>query len=189
MLGARLAFRRSMRPPADAVRARPRRSRGAGRSAMYALLDYQDKAAAVVDKVIAGLWAPQEPVGAAGSGTRRHRPTRAAESSEQASGARGAATSSSASARRSRVRDERTPTVTCARKPADALQKLALVADRHWARSAIASRRSPTRSCGTRWVRACWNARESPELPRACWRSLAANDPVDYVAQRSGGPR
>jgi len=36
-------------------------------------------------------------------------------------------------------------------------------------------------------VRACWNARESPELPRAVLASLAANDPVDYVRNEAAG--
>ena len=35
-------------------------------------------------------------------------------------------------------------------------------------------------------VRACWNARESPQLPHAVLASLAASDPVDYVRNEAG---
>jgi hypothetical protein len=30
-------------------------------------------------------------------------------------------------------------------------------------------------------VRACWTARESPQLPRAALATIAEGDPLDYV--------
>jgi hypothetical protein len=101
------------------------------RNALSALVDYHEKAAPVVDRMIPGLWPPQEP-------------------------------------------DIR-------KDAADALQQLSL-----WAGPALGSigdRIAQESDPGVRHalVRACWNARESPELPRAVLASLAANDPVDYV--------
>ena len=67
------------------------------------------------------------------------------------------------------------------KEAADALQQLSL-----WAGPALGSigdriAQEPDPVVRHALVRACWNARESPELPRAALASLAANDPVDYV--------
>ena len=158
------------------------------RSAMYALVDYQDKAAAVVDKVIAGLWPPQEPdwrkAAAAALGGIGDAP---AESSEQAK----------RSAWRSDVEQRIAPALArvatsdpdrdVRKEAADALQKLSL-----WAGPALGSigdriAQEPDPVVRHALVRACWNARESPELPRAVLASLAANDPVDYVRNEAAG--
>jgi hypothetical protein len=72
------------------------------------------------------------------------------------------------------------------KEAADALQKLRL-----WAGPALGAigeriAQEPDPVVRHALVRACWNARESPQLPRAVLASLAANDPVDYVRNEAG---
>ena len=152
------------------------------RSAMFALVDYQDKAAPVVDKVIAGLWPPQEPdwrkAAAAALGGIGDAPAESREQAKQSAWRSDVEARIAPALARAATTD---PDRDVRKEAADALQKLSL-----WAGPALGSigeriAQEPDPGVRHALVRACWNARESPQLPRAVLASLAANDPVDYV--------
>ena len=158
------------------------------RGAMFALVDYQDQAAPVVDKVIAGLWPPQEPdwrkaAAAALGGIGRSPGEASAEAKRSAWRSDVEARIAPALARAATSDPDR----DVRKEAADALQKLSL-----WAGPALGSigdriAQEPDPVVRHALVRACWNARESPQLPRAALASLAANDPVDYVRNQAAG--
>ena len=152
------------------------------RSAMFALVDYQDKAAPVVDKVIAGLWPPQEPdwrkAAVAALGGIGDAPAESREQAKQSAWRSDVEARIGPALARAATSD---PDRDVRKEAADALQKLSL-----WAGPALGSigdriAQEPDPGVRHALVRACWNARESPQLPRAVLASLAANDPVDYV--------
>jgi HEAT repeat protein len=157
------------------------------RGAMFALVDYQELAAPVVDKVIAGLWPPQEPdwrkaAAAALGGIGRSPGEASAEAKRSVWRSDVEARIAPALARAATSDPER----DVRKEAADALQKLGL-----WAGPALGTigarvAQEPDPVVRHALVRACWNARESPELPRAALVSLAANDPVDYVRNEAG---
>jgi HEAT repeat protein len=157
------------------------------RGAMFALVDYQDQAAPVVDKVIVGLWPPQEPdwrkaAAAALGGIGRSPGEASAEAKPSAWRSDVEARIAPALARAATSDPDR----DVRKEAADALQKLGL-----WAGPALGAigeriAQEPDPVVRHALVRACWNARESPQLPRAVLASLAANDPVDYVRNVAG---
>jgi hypothetical protein len=152
------------------------------RWALHALVDYHDKAAPVVDRMIAMLWPPQEAdvrkaAAKALGGVGEAPPT----TDEQAK----------PGAWRSDVEKRIGPALARAattdpdrevrKESAGALQELAL-----WAGPALGAigeriAQEPDPDVRHALVRACWRARESPELPRAVLRSLAESDPDPYV--------
>jgi HEAT repeat protein len=152
------------------------------RSALYALVDYEDKAAPVVDAMVALLWPPQEPdvrkAAASALGGVGRSPGDASVEAKR-------------SAWRSDVEQRIGPALARAattdpdrdvrKDAADALQKLRLWAGP--ALGAIGERIAQEPDPGVRHalVRACWNARASPELPRAVLATLAGSDPDPYV--------
>jgi HEAT repeat protein len=152
------------------------------RSALYALADYKERAAPVVDRMIAFLAPQNEPdvrktaafaLGSLGASpslaTEQARPSAWRSDVEKRIGPALATTATT------------DPVVEVRKDAADALQKLAL-----WggpALGAIGERiaREPDPGVRHALVRACWTARESPQLPRTALASLAQGDPVDYV--------
>jgi len=152
------------------------------RGAMYALVDYHDQAAPVLDKVVEGLWPPHEPdfrkAAASALGGIGRAPAEAGEQAKPGAWRADVEKRIGPSLARAATSD---PDRDVRKEAADALQKLAL-----WAGPAlgsigdrIAQEADPVVRHAL--VRACWNARESPQLPRVALALLAANDPVDYV--------
>ncbi|MDH5287686.1 MAG: HEAT repeat domain-containing protein [Betaproteobacteria bacterium] len=151
-------------------------------SALYALSEYHERAAPVVDRMIALLATNHEP------DLRKA----AASALGYTGAAPGLATDQAkTSAWRSDVEKRIGPAlantattdpVTEVRKEAaGSLQKLAL-----WAGPALGAigeriAREPDPVVRHALVRACWNARESPQLPKAVLASLAEGDPEQYV--------
>jgi hypothetical protein len=152
------------------------------RAALSALVDYHARAAPVVDRMIAALGDSNEP------DLRK--------SAARALGATGAAPALATeqamhSAWRSDVEARIGPALARAatsdpdrdvrKEAADALQRLAL-----WggpALGAVGDRIATEPDAVVRHalVRACWTARESPQLPRAALAAIAEGDPLDYV--------
>jgi hypothetical protein len=152
------------------------------RNALSALVDYHEKAAPVVDRMIPGLWPPQEPdirkATARALGGVGEAPALADEQAKRSAWRSDVEKRIGPALARAATTD---PDRDVRKDAADALQQLSL-----WAGPALGSigdRIAQESDPGVRHalVRACWNARESPELPRAVLASLAANDPVDYV--------
>jgi hypothetical protein len=152
------------------------------RRAMGALVDYHERAAPAVDKMLGQLGAQQ--------------PKDVREGAAAALAALGAAPAlATAQAQpspwRSDVEARIAPALAHAattdperdvrKAAADGLQRLSL-----WAGPALGAigdriAREPDPAVRHALVRACWTARESPQLPRAALAALAEGDPVDYV--------
>jgi len=152
------------------------------RNALAALVDYHDKAAPVVDRMIPGLYPPQEPeirkATAAALGGVGEAPALADEQATRSAWRSDVEKRIGPALARAATTD---PDRDVRKEAADALQQLSL-----WAGPALGSigdriAQEPDPGVRHALVRACWTARESPELPRAVLASLAANDPVDYV--------
>ena len=152
------------------------------RSALYALMDYKERAAPVVERMIAVLASPSEPevrkTAATALGGVGESPSLADDQARQGAWRGdverriGPALANAAT----------TDAATEVRKEAaESLQKLKLWAGP--ALGAIAERIPRESDWGVRHalVRACWTARESPQLPKAMLAALAENDPNEYV--------
>jgi hypothetical protein len=152
------------------------------RNALSALVDYQDKAAPVVDRVIAMLWPPQEPeirkAAAKALGGIGEAPALADEQAKRSAWRSDVEKRIGPALARAATTD---PDREVRKEAADALQQLSL-----WggpALGAIGERIAQEPDPGVRHalVRACWTARASPELPRAVLAALAGSDPDQYV--------
>jgi hypothetical protein len=152
------------------------------RGAMYALVDYHDRAAPLVDKVIEGLWPPNEAdfrkAAAAALGGIGAAPAEAVEQARPGAWRADVEKRIGPALARAATTD---PERDVRKEAADALQKLKLWAGP--ALGAIGGRIGQEPDPGVRHalVRACWNARESPELPRDVLAALAESDPESYV--------
>jgi len=158
------------------------------RNTLSALVDYHDKAAPVVDRMIVGLYPPQEPdirkAAAKALGGVGEAPALADEQAKRSAWRSDVEKRIGPALARAATTD---PDRDVRKEAADALQQLSL-----WAGPALGSigdriAQEPDPVVRHALVRACWNARESPELPRAALASLAANDPVDYVRNEAAG--
>jgi len=152
------------------------------RGALSALVDYREQAAPVVDRMIRELYPPQEQeirkATAAALGGVGRAPAQASEQARHSAWRSDVETRIGPALARAATAD---PDRDVRKEAADALQKLAL-----WAGPALGSigdriAREPDPGVRHALARACWSARESPDLPRAALAALAANDPVDYV--------
>jgi HEAT repeat protein len=149
---------------------------------MYALVDYHDRAAPLVDKVIEGLWPPNEAdfrkAAAAALGGIGAAPAEAVEQARPGAWRADVEKRIGPALARAATTD---PERDVRKEAADALQKLKLWAGP--ALGAIGGRIGQEPDPGVRHalVRACWNARESPELPRDVLAALAESDPESYV--------
>jgi HEAT repeat protein len=152
------------------------------RSALYALMDYKERAAPVVDRMIAFLAVNHEPdlrktaasaLGGVGESPSlsddQARPGAWRSEVEQRIGPALAASATT------------DPATEVRKEAAESLQKLKL-----WSGPALGTigeriAREPDQWVRHALVRACWSARESPQLPRAVLATLAASDPSEYV--------
>jgi hypothetical protein len=152
------------------------------RSALYALTDYKERAAPVVDRMIALLAVNHEPdlrkTAASALGSLGAAPGLASEQARQSAWRAdvekriGPALANTATA---------DPLPEVRKEAAGSLQKLSL-----WAGPALGAigeqiAREPDPGVRHALVRACWTARESPQLPKAVLASLAESDPEQYV--------
>ena len=152
------------------------------RSALYALTDYKERAAPVVDRMIALLAVNHEPdlrkTAASALGSLGAAPGLASEQ-VMASAWRADVEKRIGPALANTATTD--PVVDVRKEAAGSLQKLSL-----WAGPALGAigeqiAREPDPGVRHALVRACWTARESPQLPKAVLATLAESDPDQYV--------